>query len=78
MVMCPRELEGIPYKRLRNAYEEEERHFPGENYEQRLYPRDLVIKQALQKYKTQLNMAHQSKKFPQKKREEDDFLDGSF
>ncbi|KAL5271571.1 hypothetical protein ACHWQZ_G002008 [Mnemiopsis leidyi] len=69
------ELEGIPYKKLRDAYEQEQHVFPTGNFERRLYPRDLVVKRALQKYKTRLNMAQQSKKFARAEEEEDDIAD---
>ena len=51
-----RDLEGIPYKTLRDAYEQEQQVFPAGQFERRLYPRELVVKRALQKYKTRLDI----------------------
>jgi len=69
------ELEGIKYKTLRDAYEQEQHVFPAGHYERRLYPRELVVKRALQKYKTRLNMNRQSKKYARVEEEEDDIAD---
>ncbi|XP_063689606.1 proton-coupled zinc antiporter SLC30A9, mitochondrial-like isoform X2 [Bolinopsis microptera] len=69
------DLEGIPFKTLRDAYEQEQHMFPGGRYARRVYPRELVVKRALQKYKTRLNMKLQSKKYVHTEEEEDDIAD---
>eukprot|EP00116_Pleurobrachia_bachei_P007391 sb/3467653/ len=74
--LTDQDLEGIPFKSLRNAYEYEEEISPV-RHERRLYPRALVVKRSLSKHKTRLNMRKQIMKYQsgRENEEEDDITD---